>query len=154
MAEIEPVRKSVTVAATPERCFRTFVEQIHRWWPKQHHIGSSPLVKTIIEPAIGGRWYSTHEDGSETNTGRVIAYDPPHRVLLTWQLDADWKYDPNFRTEIEVVFIAEAEKRTRVELTHRGLEAFGKRATELRAQLDADNAWVGILELFHKEVIS
>ena len=154
MSKVEPVRKSVTVATSIERAFAVFTDGIDGWWPRTHHIGKTPMVKSVIEPRVGGRWFATHEDGSETDTGVVVAYEPPHRVVLTWQLDADWKYDPHFRTEVEVVFTAEADKRTRVDLTHRGLEAYGVKSEKLRSELDADNAWAGILESFAKESIT
>ena len=83
------------------------------WWPSDHHIGDAPIQEIVIEPFEGGRWYTRHEDGSETSTGFVAAWDPPARVVVTWQIGADWRYDPRLVTTVEVRFVAEAADRTR-----------------------------------------
>src|ERR1035438_4720289 len=102
--KIEPVRKEVLVNASQERAFQVFTQGIDKWWPRQHHIGKSPLKKAILEGMPNGRWYATHEDGSETGTGKVLVWEPPQRLILAWQLNAKWQFDPEFVTEIEVTF--------------------------------------------------
>jgi len=148
MTTIEPVRKELTVAASADHAFSVFTDGIDRWWPRQHHIGASPLAREIIEPRLGGRWYAICEDGSESDTGKVLAWDPPNRVVLSWQITADWQFDPNFLTEIEVTFTAVGPKETMVVLEHRNLERYGERAMELRNGIDAEGGWGLILQSY------
>jgi uncharacterized protein YndB with AHSA1/START domain len=143
-----PIHKSVEVATTPERAFVFFTGRMGRWWPKAHTLLGAPQEDVIIEPRPGGRWYERGRDGSEYEWGRVLAWEPPDRVVLAWQLDADWRYDPDLLTEVEVRFIALAGQMTRVELEHRRLENFGPRAAETRARLDGREAWRGTLDRF------
>lgn len=145
---IAPVRKQIIVEATQERAFRVFTEQVDRWWPRSHHIGKSPLKKAVLEPRLGGRWYSTCEDGSECSVGKVLAWEPPGRVLLAWQITAQWTFDPAFMTEVEVIFIADGPTRTRVELEHRNLERYGEGASAVRTSIDAPGGWGLILSEF------
>ncbi len=146
------IKKSITVEASQQRAFRVFTDGIDRWWPREHHIGQSPLERFIIEPRQGGRWYSVGKDGSEADVGRVRAWEPYSRVLLTWQITSEWKFDPDFITEVEVTFTAEAPRRTRVELEHRNLEKFGDKAEELRKTFESDGGWNSMLGLFGKSL--
>jgi uncharacterized protein YndB with AHSA1/START domain len=147
-----PVRKTVTVKATPARAFEVFTERMGRWWRKDHHLlTQSPLKDVIVEPRAGGRWYEQNEDGSECDWGRVLAWEPPGRVVLAWQLTAEWKYDPNFVTELEIRFIPEG-LATRVELEHRNLERFGEKADEIRAVLDSVEGWGAGFQAYADEV--
>jgi uncharacterized protein YndB with AHSA1/START domain len=145
---LSPIRRHVTVPATPDRAFAVFTSDMTRWWPPEHHIGSAPIEKIIIEPHDGGRWYTRHTDGSETSTGHVVAWQPPHRLVITWQIGADWKYDPSLITTVELRFTEEAPGRTRVELEHRDLERFGPDAERMRATFEAPGAWDGTLAAF------
>jgi uncharacterized protein YndB with AHSA1/START domain len=151
---IEPVRKRVTVETSAERAFQVFTAGIDRWWPRQHHIGKSPLARTLIEPGTGGRWYSVCEDGSECDVGKVLAWDPPRRVVLAWQITAQWQYDPAFVTELEVTFTPEGPRRTRVDLEHRNLERYGEPAPGLRKMLDAPDGWGLSLDSFARAATS
>ena len=90
------------------------------------------------------------EDGSECDTGKVLAWEPPHRLVLAWQLNPDWQYDPNLITEVEVKFIPEGERKTRVELEHRYIERMGEKAEVARNAVDSPNGWGAILELFRQ----
>jgi uncharacterized protein YndB with AHSA1/START domain len=101
-----------------------------------------------MEPREGGRWYERSADGGECDWGRVLAWEPPHRVVLSWEISADWQPDPSIDTQVEVRFHAEDERTTRVELEHRGLEAFGARADEMRGIFDSGGGWPGLLERF------
>src|SRR5262245_20929491 len=97
------VQKSIVVAASQERAFKVFTEGFAMWWPMDsHHIGEAAMRDAVMEPRAGGRWYELGEDGSQTEWGTVVAWDPPERVLLTWQLNDTWAYDPSFVTELEV----------------------------------------------------
>jgi len=143
-----PVRKSVRVGAPPERAFKVFTDGIGRWWPKTHHIGAADLDALVIEPKAGGRWYERGVDGSECDVGKVLVWEPPARLVLAWQLTADWKFDPGLITEVEVRFLADGANATRVELEHRDLERYGERADGVRATIDSSEGWNGILQLF------
>ena len=89
-----PVRKSLVVAADRQRSFQAFTDRMGRWWPRSHTIGTSPPVTVVIEPRAGGRWYERGEDGSECEWGKVLQWDPPERLILAWQIDGNWKYNP------------------------------------------------------------
>jgi uncharacterized protein YndB with AHSA1/START domain len=145
-----PVRKSIRVNANAARAFDAFANNITRWWPPSHTILKAPLKETIIEPFAKGRWYQVGEDGSECDTGYVMAWEPPHRLLLAWQLNPDWQFDPNLITEVEVKFIAEGECATRVELEHRHLERMGAKAETARTAIDSPNGWSAILEAYRQ----
>jgi uncharacterized protein YndB with AHSA1/START domain len=145
---LEPVRRTATVAVSQERAFRMFTERMTSWWPSTHHIGESDIEEVIIEGREGGRWYTRHVDGSETSTGYVATWDPPSRVVLTWQIGGDWRFDPELVTHVEVRFVAEAPDRTRVELEHRDLDRFGPEGAAMRAKFEEPGAWGGILERF------
>ncbi len=147
---IEPVRKEIVVNSSQERAFRVFTAGIDRWWPREHHIGKSPLKTMVVEPHEGGRWYSICEDGSECGVGKVLAWEPPGRVLLAWQITAEWKFDPEFVTEAEVRFVALGPKRTRVTIEHRDMHRFGVAAEALRKEFDSPGGWTSTLELFAK----
>ncbi len=148
MKPIAPIRKELVVHASQERCFRVFTKGIDSWWPRDHHIGSSPLREHLMEPKVGGRWYTVCEDGSEVDVGRVLVYEPPSRLVLAWQITAQWTFDPQLVTEVELVFYAEGPKKTRVQLEHRKLEAYGEGAAAMHATFDSDDAWVRTIALF------
>jgi uncharacterized protein YndB with AHSA1/START domain len=150
VTSIEPVRKNIVVEASQAHVFKVFTDGMDSWWPREHHIGASPLKKAILEPKAGGRWYSTCEDGSEIETGKVVVWEPPKRVVLSWQITAEWKYDPNFITEVEVTFTAEGPKKTRVDLEHRNLSRYGVSAEPTRAMLDSPGGWGKTLTAFAK----
>lgn len=143
-----PVRKSVRVNASPQQAFDLFTRGMSRWWPASHTMLKAPLKETIIEPRLSGRWYQQGDDGSQIEIGRVLAWQPPHRVVLAWQLNAEWQYDPALVTEVEVNFIADGERTTRVEFEHRHLERMGENAETVRGKFDDPNGWGAILERF------
>jgi uncharacterized protein YndB with AHSA1/START domain len=150
---IAPVKKSIVVKSSQARAFEVFTAGIDRWWPKSHHIGAAPLIATCIEPFQGGRWYTKHEDGSEAVVGRMLSWEPPNRLVFTWEINAAWKSDPAVASEVEVNFFAEAPNVTRVELEHRNFEPLGEEGgRKLRA--DVDGGWSGILELFAKAAVA
>jgi uncharacterized protein YndB with AHSA1/START domain len=142
------VRHSVTVSAPQERAFQVFTREVNRWWPRSHKIGPAALAEAVIEEREGGRWYERDVDGSECEWGRVLVWEPPSRLVLAWQISGEWAYDAELMTEVEVSFVAEAPDRTRVELEHRGLDAYGDQADEFRRSIDSPGGWPGILELF------
>ena len=143
-----PVRRSVTVRASQARAFEVFTARIGAWWPKSHHIGASEPETSIIETRAGGRWFERGVDGVECDIGRVLAWEPPARLLLAWQLTAEWRFDPDLVTEVEVLFTPEGETLTRVDLEHRHLERFGDKAETVRQSIDGPGGWRAILELY------
>jgi hypothetical protein len=145
---IAPVNKSIEVNVGQARAFEVFTGNMSKWWPASHTILKAPLKETIVEPRKGGRWYQIGEDGSECGTGHVMEWDPPARVLLCWSINGAWQYDPDLVTEVEVRFIAEGPKKTRVELEHRHIERMGATAEAGRAAVDSPNGWGAILESF------
>ncbi len=132
---IAPIEKTVTVKAPPARAFAIFTRDIGAWWPKGKTIGKTSHAAIIIEPKAGGRWFERDEAGAETAWGKVLAWDPPGRLLLGWQLDAAFKYDADFLTEVELTFAAAGEGKTQVTLVHRHLERFGDSAEKIAASL-------------------
>ena len=149
------VRRSIVVEAPQERAFSVFTEGMSTWWPLEtHHIGEQKAEAAVVEPRAGGRWYERAADGTECEWGRVIAWEPPERVVFGWHLGPEWKYDPDeaLATEVEVRFVVEGPTTTRVELEHRGFERLGERADELRIPVAGEGGWSGLLELFSKAV--
>ena len=143
------VNKSVLVNAPQAHAFAVFTEQLGAWWPlKTHHIGAHPAQTAIIEPRAGGRWFERSSDGVECDWGRVLVWEPPHRIVLSWDIDAAWKYDPKLGTEVEVRFISEGPRTTRVELEHRRLERYGAQAETMQATFESEGGWSGILRGF------
>ena len=143
------VRQSIVVDAPPDRAFTVFTQRMQSWWPMEsHRIGGKPITDLVTEPRAGGRWYERAEDGSECDWGRVVAWEPPARVVLTWEVSHDWKPAPEIHTEIEVRFTPEGENRTRVDLEHRGLEAFGEHTARMRSIFGSDGGWGGLLARF------
>jgi uncharacterized protein YndB with AHSA1/START domain len=141
------VRKSVTVAAPLAVAFEVFTAQIEAWWPMaSHHIGEADCAAVVIEPRAGGRWFERGVDGSECDWGRVLLWDAPNRVLLMWQLSAQFKYDRSIETEVDVCFTALDANTTRVDLEHRGLDAYGADAATMRETFDSPSGWNGMLE--------
>lgn len=128
----DPVRVSVDVAAPVEKAFTVYTEQYGSWYPKDHFLGAGPAETVVIEPFAGGRWYERQADGSEPEWGRVLAWEPPGRLLLSWAVGGDWTHDPDERhhSEIEVTFTA-IDGGTRVVLEHRHLDRHGDGAGPL-----------------------
>jgi len=147
---IVPVRKTLVVNAPQAHTFDVFTSRLDSWWPKQHGIGKTPIRQSFIEPRKGGRWYTTHEDGSEVVIGHMRAWEPPNRIVFSWEIGADWKPDPTVASEVEISFIAESPRTTRVQLEHRNFEALGEEGGE-KMRGSVDGGWPGLLELFKKK---
>lgn len=143
------VRKSVVVAAPLAVAFEVFTAQIETWWPMaSHHIGDADCAAVVIEPRAGGRWYERGVDGVECVWGQVLVWEAPRRVVLVWQLSAQFRYDPTIHTEVDVRFVAVDAQTTRVELEHRGLDAYGADALAMHEAFSSPNGWNGMLEHF------
>lgn len=143
------VRKRIHVRAPQEVAWQVFTEQMGSWWPLAvYKIGKANAVHAIIEPRVGGRWYERGDDGSTCDWGRVLVWEPPSRLVLTWDINADFQHDPALQTEIEIQFIAEKGGSTRVELEHRRLDRFGERRGEMRNVFDKTGDWGKLLTAF------
>jgi DNA-binding transcriptional ArsR family regulator/uncharacterized protein YndB with AHSA1/START domain len=135
VARTERVNAPLAVA------FEVFAGQ--QWWPVHtHHLAHPAGREVVLEPFAGGRWFERAADGTETDWGTVLAWQPPYRLLLTWQVSPDWTYepDPARGSEIEVTFTPEGPHITRVDFTHRHLERYGLQADRMRQILDGKGA--------------
>ena len=144
----EAITREVIVNTPPDAAFRVFTAEMTAWWPSDHHIGSAPIAEIVIEPQVGGRWFTRHTDGSETDTGRVVAWDPPGGFSVTWQIGADWRYHDDLATTVDVGFHDAGDGRTRVVLTHRDLDAYGEHAAAMHEMFSEPGAWTATLEAF------
>ncbi|MER9231054.1 SRPBCC family protein [Mesorhizobium sp. M0622] len=151
MIKPAPVRKSVTVEVPLDKAFDVFTTRFGRWWPASHSIGKSALTTAVIEPKAGGRWYEIGEDGSECDWGEVLAWDPPSRLTLAWRIGADWRFDPELLTEVDIRFVTLGENATRVELEHRLLENMGEAAEAARQAFESEGGWSGLLDRYAAE---
>ena len=147
---VAPVRKRVRVNVRPERAFEVFAGNMGSWWPKGHSLSKSPIEAVVIEPHNGGRWFERGEDGSECPWGHVLAWEPPARLLLAWQLNTQWTFDPTLVTELEIKFSPDGDG-TVVELEHR-MDGYGEAAEQMRQAFDGPDAWEGIIAQFAKSM--
>lgn len=132
---IAPVLCRIEVKGPPARAFELFTSRIEAWWPKGRTIGKQPHAAIVLEPHAGGRWFERDADGHETRWGTVLAWEPPSRLLLGWQISTRWAYDPDLLTEVEVTFAPAAGGGTVVTLEHRDLERLGTDAVEAAAKI-------------------
>jgi len=149
-----PVRKTITVRVGQQRAFEVFFAEFDTWWPRTHHIGSSPMKRAIVEGRAGGRCYTEQADGTECDWGTVLVWDPPRRAAWAWQIDGKWKYESDLAksSEVEVRFTALADGSTRVDLEHRHLARHGDDASTIRTAIDSPNGWGGVLDLYAAKV--
>jgi hypothetical protein len=147
--DLNAVRKTITVEASQEIAFRVFTEGINTWWPlESHHLGKAAPKEVITETRVGGRCFERAFDGSECVWGHVLVWEPPRRYVFSWEISSEFQPDPRCATEVEVRFIAEGPRRTRVELEHRKLDRFGAKRDEMRKTFDSPGGWAGLLEKF------
>jgi uncharacterized protein YndB with AHSA1/START domain len=147
---IAPVRKSIRVNASQARAFEVFTTGLGRWWPRHHGIGKTPMKSAMMETRLGGHWYELAEDGTRTDVGKIVVWEPPQRFVMTWDINSQWKPDAAISSEVEVNFISEGADATRVELEHRKFEQMGAEAGESMRK-DVDGGWPGMLERFKAE---
>ncbi|MGB8472738.1 MAG: SRPBCC family protein [Candidatus Acidiferrum sp.] len=145
-----PVRKSITVKAGVQRAFEVFTAGFDSWWPRSHHIGKVPLKRAILEGRVGGRCYSEQTDGTECDWGEITAWEPPKRFVMAWQITAQWQYEPELSksSEVEVRFTPLENGSTRVDLEHRHFERMGAGGESMRAMVNAEGGWSGLLQMF------
>ncbi|WP_020176052.1 SRPBCC family protein [Methyloferula stellata] len=147
---IEPVRITIKVKAPIDHAFEVFTAGLTRWWPANHGIGNRPIEKVLMEPRLGGRWLEFAEDGTQTVVATIIHWEPPHRVVLLWQVNAQWKPDAAMKSEVDVRFTPDGADVTNVELVHHKFETLGA-ADGASMRKDVDGGWPGLLEKFALE---
>jgi uncharacterized protein YndB with AHSA1/START domain len=142
-ANTAAVRTSIVVDATPERAFTVFTAEMGTWWPPEHHLLEADLSETVFEPRVGGRIYDKGVDGSECTWARVLAYEPPDRVVFSWDIGLDWTIETDHArtSEVELRFVPDGPDRTRVELEHRHLERHGEGWEAMRDAVGSPDGW-------------
>jgi uncharacterized protein YndB with AHSA1/START domain len=137
------VHASTTVAAPLERAFEVFTTGMAGWWNPDQHIIEAPLAEMVFEPRVGGHIFDRGADGSECRWATVLTYEPPHRLVFSWNIRLDWKVetDPERASEVEVRFTAEGPDRTLVELEHRNIDRHGDGWEAMRDAVGSPNGW-------------
>jgi uncharacterized protein YndB with AHSA1/START domain len=151
---VEPVRKRVEVRAEPGKAFRVFTEEMDSWWPRTHHIGKSPMKRVNVESHNGGRIYTDQEDGTVCQWGTVLAWEPPSRFVMAWQITPEWQFEPDLQrcSEVEVRFTPIPNGGTLVELEHRGLQRHGAGCVHMRKSVDSEGGWGALMRMFAEKV--
>ena len=144
------VRTSIVVDAPIERAFSVFTEDFGRFKPSEHNLLEVEIAETVFEPREGGHVYDRGVDGSECRWARVLAYEPPNRVVISWDISPHWQLETDLEktSEVEVRFVAEAPDRTRVELEHRNLERHGEGWESVRDGVAGEDGWPLYLRRF------
>ena len=137
------VRESILVPAPVERAFSLFTDEIGSWWPPEHHILQAELAEMVFEPRVGGHIYDRGIDGSECKWARVLVYEPPTRVVFSWDVSPQWQLeaDPERTSEVEVRFVPDGTDRTLVELEHRNLDRHGDGWEDMRSAVGSPGGW-------------
>jgi len=152
--DLQPVRKSVRVRANAARAFKVFTEGFDSWWPRTHHIGDSPMVKSVIEGHLGGRCYTLQEDGVECKWAEITVWEPPKRFVMAWLINSEWKSEPDASkcSEVEVAFTPQPDGSTLVELEHRNFDRMGAPGASMRTGVASEGGWGMLIALFQTEV--
>jgi uncharacterized protein YndB with AHSA1/START domain len=137
------VRRQIVVEAPIDKAFAVFTERFGDFKPPEHNLLASPIAETVFEPRVGGSIYDRGTDGSECHWARVLVYEPPQRVVFSWDIGPTWQVEtePDNTSEVEVTFTAEGPQRTRVELEHRNLDRHGESWEGLREGVGGDQGW-------------
>lgn len=144
------VRSAIVVEAPIERAFRVFTEDFDRVKPREHNLLAVEIDETVFEPHVGGRVYDRGVDGSEYQWARVLAFEPPNRLVFSWDISPRWQLESDLEktSEVEVRFIAESPDRTRVELEHRNLDRHGEGWEGTRDAVGGEGGWPLYLQRF------
>jgi uncharacterized protein YndB with AHSA1/START domain len=153
-AQATSVRREIVVEAPIERAFRMFTQDFGSFKPPEHNLLDVEIAETVFEPRVGGHLYDRGVDGSECRWARILAYEPPSRVVFSWDIDPQWRIetDPEKTSEVEVRFVSETPERTRVELEHRKLERHGEGWEGVREGVAGDGGWPLYLQRFAEVV--
>ncbi len=142
MTEAPVVRHHVVVRGDPERAFAVFTQRLGEFKPPEHNLLRSPIASTVLEPRTGGHIIDHGEDGSECRWARVLVFDPPDRLVFSWDIGPTWQLeDPEHASEVELRFVPEGPHRTRVELEHRYLDRHGPGWPAVHEGVDGDQGW-------------
>jgi uncharacterized protein YndB with AHSA1/START domain len=149
-ADATAVHHEIVVNASIERAFSVFTKDLGDFKPAEHNLLSVDIAETVFEPRAGGRIYDRGIDGSECNWARVLAYEPPDRVVLSWDINPRWQIetDPEKTSEVEIRFTAETPERTRVDLEHRNLDRHLEGWQAVREGVDSEAGWPLYLQRF------
>jgi uncharacterized protein YndB with AHSA1/START domain len=144
------IRHEIVVEAPIERAFSVFTTGFGSFKPPEHNILGVDIAETIFEPREGGHVYDRGVDGSECRWARVLAYEPPNRVVISWDISPQWQIETDIEktSEVDVRFIAETPNRTRVELEHRNLDRHGNGWDVVRDGVDSESGWPLYLRRF------
>ena len=144
------VRTSIVVEAPIDQAFSVFTDGLGSWWPPEYNLLEVDIAERVFETRVGGHVYDVGTDGSECHWARVLAFEPPNRLVISWDLSPQWQVetDPEKTSEVEVRFVSEAPDRTRVELEHRNIDRHGDGWEGLRDQIGSDSGWPGALLRF------
>jgi uncharacterized protein YndB with AHSA1/START domain len=150
------VRTQIVVDAPIERAFSVFTGEFDRIKPREHNLLDAEVAETVLEPREGGRIYDRGVDGSECHWARVLAYEPPNRVVFSWDISPQWQVETDHAksSEVEVRFIAETPERTRVELEHRNLDRHGEGWESERDGVASEGGWPLYLQRFSELIQS
>jgi uncharacterized protein YndB with AHSA1/START domain len=142
-ADAAVVRREIVVNAPIDKAFTVFTDRFGDFKPPEHNILRVPIAETVFEPKVGGHIFDRGTDGSECRWARILAYDPPTRVVFSWDIGPTWQVesDPDLTSEVEVTFIAETPDRTRVQLEHRHLDRHGPGWESVRDGVRHDQGW-------------
>ena len=142
-AQRHTIRHEVAVAAPQEQAFRVFVERFGDFKPREHNLLDVPIAETVFEPRVGGHIYDRGVDGSVCRWARIVGYEPPNRLVFTWDIGPIWRLeaDPDHASEVEVRFIPETPEHTRVVLQHRHLDRHGDGWVSIATGVDGDAGW-------------
>jgi uncharacterized protein YndB with AHSA1/START domain len=149
-AEATSVRHEIVVDAPIDRAFSVFTEDFGSFKPPEHNMLGVEIAETVFEPRVGGHLYDRGIDGSECRWARVLAYEPPNRVVISWDISPQWQIETDLEktSEVEVRFISETPERTRIELEHRNLDRHGDGWDAVRAAVDSEGGWPTYLQRF------
>jgi uncharacterized protein YndB with AHSA1/START domain len=149
------VRTQITVDAPIERAFRVFTEDFGSFKPPEHNLLGAEIAETVFEPHEGGHLYDRGVDGSECRWARVLAYEPPERVVISWDISPRWQIETDLEktSEVEVRFISETPDRTRVELEHRNLDRHGDGWEDVRDGVGGEGGWPLYLQRFAERLL-
>src|ERR671939_527958 len=152
-ADAAGVRREIVVAAPIDKAFTVFTDRFGDFKPPEHNLLPVPIAETVFEPKVGGHIYDRGADGSECRWARVLAYEPPDRVVFSWDISPQWQIEPDHdrTSEVEVRFIAETPERTRVELEHRDIERHGEGWEGVREGVGGDGGWPLYLQRFAEQ---
>lgn len=137
------VRRQIVIEAPVERAFTVFTDRFGDFKPPEHNLLGTPIAESVFEPKVGGHIYDRGTDGTECHWARILVYEPPFRVVFSWDISPQWQVetDPGNTSEVEVRFIAETPDRTRVELVHRHLDRHGPGWESVRDGVAHDQGW-------------